>query len=171
MLCHLCRRLVQVAAVFVVHDVGVQQFVMLPSSSDHQPPQKKRTGSILREPVPATGSGSASSFGTHLSGAQDLHMALFTSYLHVQARRRNRRSEQHGKGNHKNGNWCKASYVARRDALHGSAVRYQKPNNHPHLQKQPNRVRNLFEVRVPFWLLTVINCAATMRGDYAGGST
>ena len=41
-------------------------------------------------------------------------------------------------------------------------MRYQKPNNHPNLQKQPNRVRNLFEVRVPFWLLTVINCAANM---------
>ena len=132
--CHHRRRLFQGAAIFVVLDVGVS-----PSF-----------GSRCRLPAMALPTHRA-----HLSGA-------FTSYLHLQARRRNRGSEQHGKGNHKNGNWCKASYVARRDALHGSAVRYQKPNNHLHLQKHPNRVRNLFEVRVPFWLLTVINCAATM---------
>ena len=65
--------------------------------------------------------------------------------------------------------WCKASYVAQRDALHGSTVRYPNQHNHLHLQKQPNRVHNLFEVRVPFWLLKVVNRAGWMRGDYAGG--
>ena len=75
--------MVQVAAVFVAHDVGVQQFVMLPSSSDHQQPQKKRRGSILQEPVPATGNGSASSSGAHLSGAQDLHTELLLSCMPV----------------------------------------------------------------------------------------
>ena len=43
--------------------------------------------------MPATGNGSTNSSGAHLSGAQDLHMALFMLYLHVQARRRNRGSE------------------------------------------------------------------------------
>ena len=77
----------------MVHDVGVQQFVMLPSSSDHQQPQKKRRGSILREPVPATGNGSANSSGTHLSGAQDLHTELLLSCMPVSARKRARGSE------------------------------------------------------------------------------
>ena len=77
----------------MVPDVGVQQFVMLLSSSDHQQPQKKRRGSILREPVPATGNGSASSSGTHLSGAQDLHTELLLSCMPVSARKRARGSE------------------------------------------------------------------------------
>jgi len=83
---------VAVAAVFVVHDVGVQQLAMLPSSSDHQQPQKKRRGSILREPVPATGSGSANSSGTHLSGVQNLHTELLLSCMTVSARKRARGS-------------------------------------------------------------------------------
>ena len=90
---HHRRRVVQVAAVFVAHDVGVQQFVMLPSSSDHQQPQKKRRGSILLEPVPATGSGSASSSGTHLSGVQNLHTEFLLSCMTVSARKRARGSE------------------------------------------------------------------------------
>ena len=93
LLCHHRRRVVQVAAVFVAHDVGVQQFVMLPSSSDHQQPQKKRRGPILREPVPASGNGSASLSGTHLSGAQDLHTELLLSCMPVSARKRARGSE------------------------------------------------------------------------------
>ena len=66
---------------------------MLPSSSDHQQPQKKRRGSILREPVPATGSGSASSPGTNLPGAQDFQTGLLMSYMPVSARKRARGSE------------------------------------------------------------------------------
>jgi len=66
---------------------------MLPSSSDHQQPQKKMRGSILLEPVSATGSGSASSVGTHLSGAQNLHTELMLTYMPVSARRRARGSE------------------------------------------------------------------------------
>ena len=85
--------MVQVAVVFVAHDVGVQQLVMLPSSSDHQQPQKNRRGSILQEPVPATGNGPASSSGTHLPGAQDLHTELLLSGMPVSARKRARGSE------------------------------------------------------------------------------
>ena len=93
-MCHHRRRVVQVAAVFVAHDVGAQQFVMLSSSSDHQePPQKKRRGSILLEPVPATGSGSASSSGTHISGVQNLHTEFLLSCMTVSARKRARGSE------------------------------------------------------------------------------
>ena len=66
---------------------------MLPLSSDHQQPQQKRRGSILQEPVPATGNGSASSSGTHLSGAQDLHTELVLSCMPVSARKRARGRE------------------------------------------------------------------------------
>ena len=91
---HHRRRVVQVAAVFVAHDVGAQQFVMLSSSSDHQQPQKKRRGSILLEPVPATGSGSASSsVTTHISGVQNLHTEFLLSCMTVSARKRARGSE------------------------------------------------------------------------------
>ena len=86
--------MVQVAAVFVAHDVGAQQFVMLSSSSDHQQPQKKRRGSILLEPVPATGSGSASSSVTmHISGVQNLHTEFLLSCMTVSARKRARGSK------------------------------------------------------------------------------
>ena len=91
---HHRRRVVEVAAVFVAHDVGAQQFVMLSSSSDHQEPQKKkRRGSILLEPVPATGSGSASSSGTHILGVQNLHTEFLLSCMTVSARKRARGSE------------------------------------------------------------------------------
>ena len=91
---HHRRRVVQVAAVFVAHDVGAQQFVMLSSSSDHQePPQKKRRGSILLEPVPATGSGSASSSGTHIAGVQNLHTEFLLSIMTVSARKQARGRE------------------------------------------------------------------------------
>ena len=67
---------------------------MLPSSSDNQQPQKNtKRGSILLEPVPATGSGSASSFGTHLSGTQNLHTELLLSCMTMSARKRPRGSE------------------------------------------------------------------------------
>ena len=94
-MCHHRHRVVQVEAVFVAHDVGAQQFVMLSSSSDHQePPQKKRRGSILLEPVPATGSGSASSsVTTHISGMQNLHTEFLLSCMTVSARKRARGSE------------------------------------------------------------------------------
>ena len=86
--------MVQVAAVFVVHDVGVQPFAMLPSSSDNQHPQKNtKRGSILLEPVPATGNGSACSFGTHLSGTQNLHTELLLSCMTMSTRKRPRGSE------------------------------------------------------------------------------